>query len=453
MTRLTPSVLFLSMATACGGDGGGIPSDGSVPADSGLVGTCAIEVGPAYANRDGQIVVFSRPDGALIGTALIDAGAASRDDCVDDTIITVAIQPDTGGGPGIPAFDLVSIAGVARDATVRWGFHDGRTFATTTITANPTGAPVLADRFVASIGCAIHHEVEPGVASSPMPIADSCLGTAPDSIDALVMAFDDDVSPPAPLSVSYVEDVPIDGISNIDMSSASWSPSVLMQQVTVSGFSPSPNFLLTFAELLVDSVSLWAHSGLASADLAGGATSYATPILGGLATQVALTAMMVATPGTRAHFVREYRALPASGLTLDLGGLLPRASDPIFVRQDPTSPRLEWVYDGELSAATGALAFASWTDENSDLHRWTILSPPTEQFAMPRLPEGLEAFRTNEQTIIGDLHTVIFAENWRTYAEVLVDGTIVFAAVLRYGRIGAAVPASEGRSAVVVSSM
>jgi hypothetical protein len=91
---IIPSVAILA---ACGGSG-----SGGVDAPAAM--TCGVALGTSPMPA-GRTVVFSRLDGSMIGVAATDtAGAASRDDCDERTLVTVfdasssrAITVEVGG--------------------------------------------------------------------------------------------------------------------------------------------------------------------------------------------------------------------------------------------------------------------------------------------------------------------------------------------------------------------
>jgi hypothetical protein len=120
--------LTLALPLACGDDGGGGGgADAGDDVDSGTsdagptTTACGLQL--TFTNpsrRVGAPVLFSTPDGVVLGTDVTDVdGVASFDACVPGTLITFDLAATPGSGPGgYQFFDLVTVTAVQPGDTV-----------------------------------------------------------------------------------------------------------------------------------------------------------------------------------------------------------------------------------------------------------------------------------------------------------------------------------------------
>jgi hypothetical protein len=423
---------------ACGDnidDGGGIGVDaGGDGGDIPTVGTCGIVV---RSEVDASTVLavpvmFSRPDGSLIGTETTGVdGTASRADCVRDTMITVAARTGgSGGGEGVRLlnggssqtvrdYELVTYTHINPGDTV---YFTDRSFSNQGIDRPFTRVNASFPQDLTAIG-----EVDgfgfdfacQGEETGPFPeywVTDNVrpcnlTGQDDDDIDLLVYLYDEG---PSAVGYSYLKDIPLvrgelGNVAETPVTMPAWTAGDVDNAFIVSNVPANADYVDSRLRQQVGGLN---HS-VESLSPAPGTPVASTTFWGlpeGFGEQ---------SEGSAYIELREAGSLPRGGIDyerwknighrydfvrtffLDLSEVLPTIAALVVSESDTVRPTIQWILDDSNATDVGRFAILGtrfWSGDgsyvgNDDSVDWFVVTPDVAagSFRFPELPENIAA--------------------------------------------------------------
>lgn len=409
MKRAAWGVLIVCAVTACGGDDGasGEPDAGPIN-----MGTCGVNV-ELYNRAEVPTwsIVFSRPDGSEIGVESLEAtGAASRPDCVDDTIITIAGSTlfwET------VAFEQVSYFGVAPGTTV--DFDPVRQFDESAISTIQVsldhGSPVAgATSYAGSLGC----KSVPFTAfndSQVVMVEQRCVTNASYSI---LVAARDSLGNPLKFDFAKSTQAAMLSLNN-------WRDPIGVDVILDN--APAEQLGLSSSALVGDQTFFSAGAANPAVDAGQAlATLFATPT--GFADKLAIGASATSSPAVRNMVAYVDQQATA---TLDGADFLPKLTSLELDTGDTARPSLSWTADGDLTGADFAAFKFYWRNQPADVpNRVYVIAPTTmSSVQLPTLPADLTFHQIPSAAMFSDVGgQAIDVDVPGGYQEVIADNRV-----------------------------
>jgi len=429
--KLAAALGVLAASFACGDDGGNDNVDAGPDVDAGPMidaaptsGACGIVLGETFAPYappaangnpvvvlEGHSVVFSNPDGTVLGTATTDVkGAASFATCGRDTQITIAMLIE-GFAAGLEVVDrpanLYTFAGVQPGDTVYLGSDFGEPgvkpsplYANSNISMNQDlSAFSSIDGWEISIGCdGTGNEGDPPAVATIWNIEPYCLGTD-NTIDYLARLYDNGevVGYASSKGVPVVTGSPgLPGDTAVTL--PAWTPGDLTYGFVAHDFPPFMGYGEMFMFQEVDGMGFAGDGTGFGNDLSHSLVINGVPEDFG---DVFVTSVTAFFGGFSVY------SLPDSSFSqiIDLLGDFPRNHFVHFTNEGlprvvsvvpTTGPNgrmaVSWLADGSLSGASVASA-SVYISHNAPIpgSTWTIISPNAGAgtVEVPELPEAI----------------------------------------------------------------
>jgi hypothetical protein len=402
MIRLTAILaVALPLVIACGDDdGGGGGADAGDQADSGPAPdaaptstSCGLELTfPEASQRAGAPVVFSTPDGVVLGTEVTDVdGLASRDDCVAGTLLTFDLAATDVGGPGgFRNYQLVTVAGVSPGDTVVFPTRQPEPFTATVpvnISADTGGIPFTSTQTRAgTFGCGSSTAAPGSVVD--LSVSQACLGTD-STVDVLSVLQDG------------TEVTGVSFAAGVAVADGETAPNVVLPAYT--NVSADADLAITIAN-----APAGAASGFASArqgrdqvalleptsefDLVAGAASVAVDLLPTSVIDFAdvLVGFAVEEPSGLTLTFSATRGAPATTASVDGSSFLPiiRSAGVSFDDGDAT---ISWLADGSFEGADSGFAVFAFNGPQAQ-GAWLVVFPAAsgDSFTLTSLPKAVD---------------------------------------------------------------
>jgi len=434
--KFAAAISVLAVSFACGDDGGnaidaGPDVDaGPTPDAAPTSGACGIVLGETFAPPappppkatgtlvvlEGHSVVFSNPDGTVLGTATTDVkGAASFATCGRDTQITIAILIDAlaGGAEEVdrPA-QLYTFAGVQPGDTVYLGsdfsvpeIKPSPLYANTNVSmSQDLSAFSDIDGWEVSIGCDdTGNDDDPPAVATIWNIEPYCLGSD-NTIDYLARLYDNGevVGYATAKGVPVVTGSPgLPGDTAVTL--PAWTPGDLTYGLVAHDFPTSMNYGDMFMFQQVDGMAFAENGNMFGNDLS------ASVVMNGVPEDFG-DVYVTSVTGYFEGFVTVYAALfPPGGFgfaqILDVLGdfprdhfvhfaneALPRVASVVPTKGPNGRMAVSWLSDGALSGASVAVT-SVYISHNAPIpySSWTIVSPNAGAgtVEVPELPEAI----------------------------------------------------------------
>jgi len=439
MIRLFKSAVLLGLlvALACGDDDGGgnntvdagpRPDADDTDADvTPTVGTCGV-----VTYGEGVSVVFSNPDGSIIGTETTDVdGKASRTDCVQGTMLTVAYNFAGGFSSD---WDLTTIAGVNPGDTVMMGGEGGMKPSSLYADLNvATSADVSAFPgaafTVVQLGCT-GSDNDIGVLYNFTNLSPSCLGTD-SNVDVLALLYDEGENP---VAYAMQKDVPItqgapgNNAQNL-VTLGAWTAlsSPLEYAFTVS--NPPAGAEINFVGMgtavdfawfngdqggtEVNPVDTFTIEGLPS-DFGELSAWSSTFITSGADIFYGINPAVTFTGVTGYSSYTDTVQLDAAAT------VLPRVVAMVVTSEEVSRPVINWFVNGSMAEADGFMAgFFYGPISDGPRGQWIVLAPAGSEtsFKLPALPDALADAAPKTDDVITPIAQAFWDASWASFSD------------------------------------
>jgi len=416
---------------------------------SAVIGDVVVGGIAAGLGTEGLTVVFSNPDGSLIGTELTDAkGAASRTDCVPDTMITAVIPRNLVSATGsVVPHDVVTYTGVQVGDTVYFGssvaqiFEDPYSDLNVTTSADVSAFPGASEVYIRN-GCN-QDETEPG-ALATMPLWPYCLSN--DTVDVLALLIDEDGE-----AIAYAEAKDVSVVKGTISTRGStvvnlgaWQAASATNALILSDLPDGSSSANAFMEQRVDDAIFGSTAvGMSGGDFVSSSTFVGVPAEFGARSVSDAVAYFFGGP-----FLRGFIMIPigysvqaltevaraqdfADTVNAGMAQALPRLAGVVVTTEETGRPAVHWLSDGPLTGANAAIVAFDIFDANLLLARWFVLTPDASagMVQAPALPESTLAVLAppTASTRVQPAAAAILSMGWQSYGDMITrDGFFPF---------------------------
>jgi hypothetical protein len=425
---LSGALALALLSFSCGddGDGGGGADAGdgvdALPAPDARPRTTSCGLLLTYrsaAQRAGAPVVFSTPDGTVLGTEVTDVdGRASRNDCQPGTLVTFDLAATAGGGlGGTRLVEAVTVAGVNPGDTVVYPRSELASFeATVPVNVSADTAGIAHDSSTVTVGRACGTFGSAVGTSRDLDISAPCLGTD-QTTDVAAMLFSQNEL----VGFASATDIPVafgEVTSPVDLPGFSNVSADQDVALTVSNAGPAELVFLSLDQGRdLNSFLQWTAAPPPQDGSYGWSFDALPTSFGDY--MVAEGRVLNSSPnGSVSDRLLSTRSAPSTSAAIDMNEALPTMRG-ASLSLDDGNALLLWQADGSQAEADGGFARIQ-LQSPAVFGSWTVVFPAVEDssYLITAIPKSLGLTSSDLRLI----ELGFFEFDWADYQSVITTG-------------------------------